>query len=135
MPYGATIQALHVSRTDVDSEEDVPTIEVPARNVQLVSRTRGHSGRKLYSVEGELWRREWVEPALSSPIVRRDKTPPTVYFVTDASGAQETRETLAGGGRWLWFQPAVRPGSCRQAGWLAELAHEGHGRRSVLAWV
>jgi hypothetical protein len=41
-----------------------------------------------------LWRNEWIDPAATSPIVRCDEIPPTVYFVTDVEGTQESKETL-----------------------------------------
>lgn len=109
MPYGEKMGVFHVSRTDVDPEEDVPTmLGLPTEdNVQSASWTKEYSGRKLYVVQGELWRREWVEPAPNSPIVRGDKTPATVFFITDAAGKQETRDTHVAGGRWLWFRPEV----------------------------
>src|SRR4029077_3284435 len=86
----------------------VPTIGLPDEgSTESTSWTKGSSGRKLFAVQGELWRREWVDSAPTSPIVRRDKTPATVSFVTDATGTQETRDTLTAGGRWLWFRPEV----------------------------
>ncbi len=109
MPYGLEMGVFHTSRTDVDPTEDVPTMLDPPndKNVESSSWKRGFSGRKLFVVEGELWRREWVNPAQSSPIVRGDKMPATVSFITDAAGKQETRDTLIAGGRWLWFRPEV----------------------------
>jgi len=108
MPYGEKTAVFHSSRTDVDHKEDVPTIGLPDEaNVKSTSWTVEDSGRKLFVVEGELWRCEWADPAPSSPIVRRDKTPATVYFITDAAGKQETKDTLQAGGRWLWFRPEV----------------------------
>ena len=109
MPYGEKMGVFHASRTDVDPADDVPTmLGLPDEDsVESSSWTKEYSGSKLFVVEGELWRREWVDPAASSPIVRRDKTPATVFFTTDAAGKQETRDTLADGGRWLWFRPEV----------------------------
>lgn len=108
MPYGATTAVFHVARTDVDSEVDVPVLGLPTdQNVSHTSWTKKDTRRKLYRVEGELWRTEWIEPASRSPIVRGDETPPTVFFVTNAEGRQESRETLVKEGRWLWFRPEV----------------------------
>lgn len=123
MPYGEKTAVFHTSRTDVDPKEDVPTmLGLPDEaSVKSSSWTVEDSGRKLFVVEGEMWRREWVNPAPSSPIVRRDKTPATVYFITDGAGKQETRDTLADGGRWLWFRPEV----------VMALAHR---RGGVLGW-
>jgi hypothetical protein len=109
MPYGEKTAIFHMARTDVDLEEDVPTMEGLPTDDKVTSKswTKEHSGRKLYLVEGELWRNEWIEPASKSPIVRGDKTPPTVFFIIDAEGKKENRETLIEGGRWLWFRPEV----------------------------
>jgi hypothetical protein len=122
MPFGAKTAVFHIARTDVDPEEDVPTFGFPTDD-KLESRswTQEHSGRRLFLVEGELWRKEWVEPLTKSPIVREDEVPPTVFFITDADGTQENRETLAKGGRWLWFKPEV----------IAALAHR---RGGFLTW-
>jgi hypothetical protein len=68
------------------------------------------------STSGNCWRTEWIEPASQSPIVRRDEIPPTVSFITDAEGKQENRESLVGGGRWLWFLPEVMPALAHRRG-------------------
>ena len=120
--YGEKIAVFHMARTDVDLEEDVPVVGPPTdANVASESWERGYSGRKLYRVEGELWRTEWIEPSSHSPIVRGDEISPTVSFITDAEGKQENRETLAGGGRWLWFRPEA----------MSSLAHR---RGGSLGW-
>jgi hypothetical protein len=100
MEYGAKTAVFHMSRPDVGSEEDVPTAGLPGEGaVESSSWTREHTGRKLYFVQGQLWRSEWVDPAPSSPIVRRDKMPATVFFVTDAaSRRQRTRCSTQVGG-------------------------------------
>jgi hypothetical protein len=110
MSYGEKTAVFHIARTDVDPEEDVPVFGLPTDN-HLTSKSwaREYTGRMLYRVEGELWRTEWIEPASQSPIVRGDKLPPTVFFITDAEGKRENRETLAVGSRWLWFRPEVMP--------------------------
>ncbi|MCP4257568.1 MAG: hypothetical protein GY774_08600 [Planctomycetes bacterium] len=122
MPFGSQTAIFHVGRTDVDPDEDVPTFDFPANNgVKSESWTQKHQGRKLFRIEGELWRTEWVDPATNSPIVRGDKIPPTVYFITDSEGTQENKETLARVSRWLWFRPEV----------ISALAHR---RGGYLGW-
>lgn len=107
-PFGAKTAVLHVSRTDVDPEEDVPTFNFPTdENTISKSWTKEDKGRKLYVVQGELWRNEWVNPSALSPRIRGDKSPASVFFITDASGTLENADTLDKHGRWLWFKPDV----------------------------
>jgi hypothetical protein len=114
---GEKTAVFHIARTDVDPEEDVPVFGLPTDdNVTSKSWTKEHSGRKLYRVEGELWRTEWIEPASQSPIVRGDELPPSVFFITDAEGKQENRKTLVAGRRWLWFRPEVMPALAHRRG-------------------
>ena len=122
MPYGESTAVFHVSRTDVDPEEDVPEFGFPTDDVvQSKSWIKKHEGKKLFRIEGELWRNEWVEPGSSSQIVRGDKVSPTVFFITDAGGKLESRDTLTSESRWLWFKPEV----------IMALAHR---RGGGLAW-
>ncbi len=108
MFFGGETAVFHVTRTDVDKEKDVPTFGLPTDgNVHSESWVKKDSGRKLYRILGELWRTECIEPSSKSPIIRGDKIPPTVFFITDSEGKQETRETLTDGGRWLWFRPEI----------------------------
>lgn len=108
MPFGAQTAVFHVSRTDVDHQADVPVFGLPNdENLTSKSWTKSDNRRKLYRIQGELWRNDWITPASASPMVRRDSTPPTVYFVVDSEGKQEAKNTLSSGGRWLWFRPEV----------------------------
>lgn len=117
MPYGSSTAVFHVARTDVDPQEDVPTFGFPQDdNVRSESWAVEHKGDKLYRIEGELWRNEWIEPASNSPIVRGDKTSPTVSFFVDAEGKQENASTLVKGSRWLWFRPEVMPALTHRRG-------------------
>jgi len=106
MPYGEEWAIFHTGRTDGQNDVDVPEIGLDDESASETKTVR-HTGRKLYSVTGELWRNEWIEPATASPLVRRDKTPPSVFFITDAEGKRESAETLVHAGRWLWFRPDV----------------------------
>ena len=109
-PYGESMFVMHVSRTDVNPEDDVPVLGLPTdANLQSSSWTRQFRGRKLYRIFGELWRTEWLEPASQSPIVRGDKLPASVSFIIDAAGSQATADSLVDSGGWLWFRPTVVP--------------------------
>lgn len=107
-PFGAETAVFHVSRTDVKSHEDVPTFGI-SDNDSIATRswTKIPKGQKVFRIQGELWRNEWVEPGAQSPRIRWDELPPSVFFISDAAGKQESKTTLAGGGRWLWFRPDV----------------------------
>ena len=107
-PYGTELAVTHVARTDVDAAEDVPVLSSP-EVAKTTSRfwTVKDTGRKLYRVDGELWRKEWLEPGALSERVRGDESPATVFFIVDAEGRTESREILEDAGRWLWFQPEV----------------------------
>ena len=107
-PFGMKTKVFHVARTDVDPLEDVPTFGHAAGDaVESQSWTKTHDGRKLFMIQGELWRNEWVEPGALSPRVRDDELPPSVFFITDAEGKRESKTTLADESRWLWFRPDV----------------------------
>ena len=107
-PYGVETAVFHVGRTDVDRGEDVPVLG-PPETAETTSRTWTvrNPGGKLYRIDGELWRNEWLEPAERSERVRGDEIPPTVFFTVDAEGRKESRDTLQEEGRWLWFRPEV----------------------------
>lgn len=107
--YGEKIAVFHASRTDVDESDDIPDISgLPTdENVKSSSWEKTFEGKKLFMIMGELWRNEWVEPAKTSPRIRRDAMPPSVFFFIDEQGTRETREKLRDGGRWLWFKPEV----------------------------
>jgi hypothetical protein len=107
-PFGSKTAVFFSARNDVDKEEDVPIFGLPTdANVTSESWTQKFQGEKLFRIQGELWRNEWVEPAKYSPRIKEDKLPPTVYFIADTIGNRENRETLKKGGRWLWFSPNV----------------------------
>jgi len=110
MPFGAETAVFHMARTDVDPDEDVPTLGPPADgNTRSESWVRTHEGRRLFDVRGEFWRSEWVEAGARSNRVRGDRTEATVMFITDAAGKQESGDDLRRHGRWLWFRPQVIP--------------------------
>ncbi|MEA3470981.1 MAG: hypothetical protein U9R24_04625 [Thermodesulfobacteriota bacterium] len=108
-PYGEKVAVFHAYRTDVDESEDIPDISgLPTdQNIESNSWEKTFEGRKLFMIMGELWRNEWVEPAKTSPRILRDALPSSVFFIVDEQGNKETKETLADGGRWLWFKPEV----------------------------
>ncbi len=107
-PFGTGFAVLHVSRTDVDYDEDVPEFDFPTdKNSKSEQWSGNFKGQKLYRIEGELWRNEWVEPASKSQIVCGEDVEPTSFFITNSSGKTENRKTLDRSSRWLWFKPSV----------------------------
>ena len=108
MAFGAETAVFHVSRTDVDPSEDVPVFGLPTDVV-----TEGRSWafkrneRMLFVVEGEYWRDEWINPGNYSSRIRGDDVPGSVFFITDAAGTRESKDTLTKESRWLWFRPEV----------------------------
>jgi hypothetical protein len=107
MPFGGKTAIVQVTREDVDFEEDVPQIGPLDKNLRHLSWTKEDQGRKLFVINGELWRTEWIEPAKASLIVRGDKIEPTIFFIVNTEGKKESGATLRDSGRWLWFQPHV----------------------------
>ncbi len=107
-PYGEEMAVIHVSRTDVNPEDDVPVLGLPTdENLDSRSWTRKFAGSKLHRIWGEYWRTEWIDPGSSSPIVRGDKLPSAVSFAIDAEGTRASSDSLVDSGRWLWFRPTV----------------------------
>jgi len=112
MPFGQKTAVFHVARTDVDAAEDVPSFDFPTDGVTKSENwITEQEGKKLYRIEGEFWRNEWIDAASMSSIIRGDKSKPTVFFITDAEGNQESKESLSGESRWLWFKPEVMAAS------------------------
>jgi len=106
--YGTETAVFHVANSSEAKNDDVPAFSFPAGDNAKSQNWRVKSeGTKLFRVMGKLWKSEWIEPADRSPRVRRDAVPATVYFLTDASGKRENRDTLAAQGKWLWFRPDV----------------------------
>lgn len=106
--YGEEMAVIHASRTDVEPDDDIPVLGLPTDdNVESSFGKKKFEGRKLHVIQGELWRKEWIDPGDNSPRIRGDKLSSTVSFITDEAGGKETKETLRGGGKWLWFKPDV----------------------------
>jgi hypothetical protein len=107
-PFGSTMAVFHASRTDIDPAEDVPTVgSVSDGTFDSSSWRIEHEGKRLTTIQGELWRSEWVEPGTVSPRVRGDRVPSTISFLTDAAGSRAAADSLRAEGRWLWFRPDV----------------------------
>jgi hypothetical protein len=109
-PFGGSVAVLHAWRTDVDPEEDVPVFGPESdSNTDHRSTTYTRAGTKLFRIEGELWRSEWIEPSDRSERVRGDRPTEQVFFVVDAAGNRLPSTALNNEdiGRYLWFDPRV----------------------------
>ena len=117
-PYGQKLNIFHLSRTDVEEDEDVPDISsIPSEdNTKSEVRERNFQGKKLYRILGRLWRNEWIKPGKHSPKVRGDKLTSTVFFLIDAEGFKVCGDDLIYSGKWLWFKPDVIMALCNRRG-------------------
>ncbi|PKQ06791.1 MAG: hypothetical protein CVT73_09520 [Alphaproteobacteria bacterium HGW-Alphaproteobacteria-12] len=108
----ASYAVFHVSRIDIDSEEDVP-VPGPESDENTASKSWSgkHKGRELTYIDAELWREEDIEPGDTSVRIRGDKVPTGLQFIIDAAGKRATSEELddEDNARWLWFRPEVVP--------------------------
>jgi hypothetical protein len=106
-PYGQKIAVSHVSRIDIDENDDVPDMtSFPTdNNVKSEFYEKGFEGKKLYQIMAELWKYEWINPAKISPIVLGEKQPIDIFFIVDVAGTKESGSDLIKGGKWLWFKP------------------------------
>ena len=108
----ASYAVFHISRTDVDPDEDVP-VPGPETDENTVSKSWSgkHEGHELTYIDAELWRDEDIEPAETSVRVRGDRVPTGIQFIIDATGKRATSEELddQDNARWLWFRPEVFP--------------------------
>ncbi len=107
-PFNQAIFVSHAGRTDTDYSEDIPVYGFPTdENTSSTSWTVEPNGRKLSQAVGEIWKKEWIEPASKSPRVKGDKVPSKIEFIVDNVGNTETSQTLTSPSRWLWFHPNV----------------------------
>jgi hypothetical protein len=106
--FGSSWAVMHVTRTNLDFDEDVPRIGI-SDETESSSFTGVSKKRKVYRVSGEVWRNEWVEPGARSTRIRRDEPHPPIAFIVDAAGKKQKAKSLIDSGRWLWFKPDVIP--------------------------
>jgi len=134
MPFGSSIAVFHIGRTDVDAEADVPRFDPPNdKNTESEQWKVKRTGDKLYRIEGEFWRDEWIEPAPTSPRVRGDKLPSTMHYIIDEAGTKASSDELNDEDKaaYLWFAPAVVPALAnRRAGSLVWHTRETGGVRA-----
>ena len=108
-PFGGSMRVMHLTRPNLDFDEDVPRIGISDDTATSSFTRKLSEKRKLYRVAGEVWRAEWVEPGARSTRIRGDEPHPPISFVVDAAGKKQIAKSLIGSGSWLWFKPEVIP--------------------------
>jgi hypothetical protein len=108
-PFGESMAVMHVTRTNLDFDEDVPRIEISDETATSSFTRKLSEKRKVYRIAGEVWRAEWVERGERSTRIRGDEPYPPISYVVDAAGKKQTAKSLINTGRWLWFKPEVIP--------------------------
>ena len=100
---------IHVSRTDVDKNDDVPVMGNPSDgNLKSESKVVSFKDNaKIFRAEGEVRKNEIIPPGSFSTRIRQDKPQYYPFFKIDAAGTEKTSEQLSDEGRWLWFSPEV----------------------------
>jgi hypothetical protein len=106
---GSKVAVFHYERTDVDFEDDVPTLEGGPSDSNIKSKSWEYErkGIPLQRIEGDIWKRCWIEPASTSPRVRGDIINSNLMFIIDADGSKSTLRVLEEESRWLWFSPYI----------------------------
>ena len=108
-PFGSEVFVVHVNRTDIDKDDDVPVMGIPTDdNISGESKIVPlRTGEKVFGVLGEVWNNELILPGSNSIRVRGDEPQNYPFFKIDASGNIKTANQLKDEGRWLWFKPEV----------------------------
>jgi hypothetical protein len=76
MPYGEQMAVFHMSRTDVDPDEDVPVLPLPNdENVESSSWTRSYKGKKLFRIRRRVVADGVDKPCRSKPSRARRRSP------------------------------------------------------------
>ncbi|MDZ7611660.1 MAG: hypothetical protein U5L10_02760 [Candidatus Moranbacteria bacterium] len=108
--YGEKMAILHVGRTNIDFDNDVPEYPFSSNeeNTKSKSWTSGFDGRKLFRIEGEVWKSDFVFPSQKSSIILDDEDTTDEYsYITKADGSKESAKKLIDSGKYLWFKPYV----------------------------
>ena len=108
--FGEEIAILHVGRTNVNFEEDVPEFPFShnEKGIKSESWVKKFKGKKLYRIEGEVWKNDFVYPLVKSTIILDDRDNSEEYlYVADASGTKENSKKLIDSGKYLWFKPEL----------------------------
>ncbi len=98
----------HVGRTDTDYSEDIPVYDFPSEeDTKSETWKIEPTGKELVRAMSEIWKKEWIEPAIKSSRLRGDEVISNLEFIVDNEGNTEKSENLFSPSRWLWFHPNV----------------------------
>lgn len=103
MRYGEKARIFHISRTDLNEEDEILELGFPTSDSQVETtiRDKGFEWWKLYSTMWRLWKNEWLEPATISTRVKWDDSPSSIYFITNTSWVKTIAEDMKDGKNWL----------------------------------
>lgn len=107
--FGEKMAIIHVGRTNINFDEDVPEYPFSANEADTESKSweQDFEGRKLYRIEGEVWKNDFVFPASKSLIILNNDISEEYSYIIDASGNKEKTNNLIDSGKYLWFKPQV----------------------------
>src|SRR5690606_24335425 len=85
--FGEKIAVSHVGRTDIDEDDDIPDIsDFPTEeNTKSDFYEKEFTGKKLYRVMSELWKKDWIEPVKNNPSSEEDSSE-KIFFIVDEEG-------------------------------------------------
>ena len=109
LPLGEKALVINATRTDIDSEDDVPVMDFPKDDcIQTTTKEVSISGKNVvHMLWGELWKNELILPGSESVRVRGDEPTKVPSFIIEASGKSVPSSELKDGMRWLWFDAEV----------------------------
>ncbi|ENE1253295.1 hypothetical protein ABM187_003509 [Stenotrophomonas maltophilia] len=108
--FGGSWASIRAWRTDIDEEEDAPSMGPETNeNTEFESHTGHRSGYPGTRVEGEFWKEEWINHKSQSLRVRGDKNPHLPTYIVETDGSRMSSHQLDDEdiGRWLWFRSEV----------------------------
>jgi len=108
--YGGSWASFRVWRTDIDEEEDAPTLGPETDDNTESEQSEGvRTGLSGIRVEGEFWKDEWIDHQSQSVRVRGDADQSLPNFIVATDGARSASAELNDEdvGRWLWFRSGI----------------------------
>ena len=108
MPFGSKSAHMRISYKNFYAPEDVPKLGMPSdENIEVESSDQTSTGRRLFRISGELWRKEVISAGESSERVLGERSESSVDFIVDAAGNRKSGQKLIHARSWLWFEPSA----------------------------